>query len=422
MRTLDIKGIKVHIEDEDLAKALEESVAKEKRAAREDVNPSIDAVSERDAEILLKELEEWLAAGRSHVLNQARKELRKQYVGVGDATPAVPFGSRIGAPSPTSSSVSGVVTVPRPPAWLTGVPQVQAATQEIALSNLIEAVTAHLGRVLEEFAAKLAEWVSSVAEGLFQTISDVAGKLAEAHEKLGEKLDELGERLSDLAEKLPAASTLEGEVLPPTEELLAEEGESPTEGTAGLGTEAPAEGAPPEAPAGAEGGPGGETPAGGTEGAEELPAGPPVARGALRSAASQEGPGTLGPEEAAAALFSPQFLAAFARHLSQMTKDVLSTREAKKVEGGPRQVKAQTPFDIAQEFASSILQKAAELQRAGRVEQDLTQPVATAKEPASKGAPGGKGDVPAQIAGAAMDTEVYKHLKAASKSKKGEEK
>jgi hypothetical protein len=417
MKTLEIKGVKVHIDDEDLAKALEESVAGKSEGAKGAVNPSNDVVSEQEAEILLKELEEWLAAGRSHVLNQARKELRKQYVGVvggGDATPAVPFGSRIGAPSPTTSSVSGIVTVPRPPAWLTGVPQVQAATQEIALSNLLEAITAHLGRVLEEFAAKLAEWVSSVAGGLFQTISDVAGKLAEAHEKLGDKLDELGERLSEVVEKLPASAPAEEgpatteelfpaeEATPPAGEELGTEAAPTAEGVEGGAVEVPPEGVSVEE---------------GTEssGEGETPGKPPVR---LPSAAGGSHPAALGEEEAAAALFSPQFLAAFARHLSQMTKDVLSTREAKKVEGGPRQVKAQTPFDIAQEFASSILRKAEEIQRAGKVEPDLTSPVVAAKEPTSKGAPKETDDVAKQVGGAAKDTEVYKHLRAASKSKK----
>lgn len=417
MKTLEIKGIKVHIDDEDLAKALEESVAEKSEAAREAVNPSNDVVSEQDAEILLKELEEWLAAGRSHVLNQARKELRKQYVGVGDAAPSIPFGSRIGAPSPTASSVSGVVTVPRPPAWLTGVPQVQAATQEIAVTNLIEAVTSHLSRVLEEFAAKLAEWVASVAEGLFQTVSDVAGKLAEAHEKLGDKLDELGERLSELVEKLPAAAE-EG---PVAEELF------PTTEESGPAMEAeatlPAEG-------GLEGVEAAPAPAGEGGAPEVLPEGAPVPpeeeqTPKLQSAGAvgSQPPGAFGKEEeAAAALFSPQFLAAFARHLSQMTKEVLSTREARKVESAPRQVKAQTPFDIAQEFASSILRKATELQRGGKVDQDLTSPVVAAKGPESEGAPKEAGDVAKQVSGAAKDTEVYKHLKAASKSRKEEEK
>ena len=417
MKTLEIKGIKVHIDDEDLAKALEESAAEKNEAAREAVNPSDDVVSEQDAEVLLKELEEWLAAGRSHVLNQARKELRKQYVGVGDAAPAVPFGSRIGAPSPTASSVSGVVPVPRPPAWLTGVPQVQAATQEIAVTNLIEAVTSHLSRVLEEFAAKLAEWVASVAEGLFQTISDVAGKLAEAHEKLSDKLDELGERLSELVEKLPAAAE-EG---PVAEELF------PTPEESGPAMEAEATPPPEEGLEGGEATPplaGGE---GALEGSSEGAPVPPeeeVRTPRLQSAgaAGSQPPVALGKEEeAAAALFSPQFLAAFARHLSQMTKEVLSTREAKRVESAPRQVRAQTPFDIAQEFASSILRKAAELQQAGKVAQDLTSPVVAAKEPESEGAPKEAGDVAKQVAGAAKDTEVYKHLKAASKSHKKEE-
>jgi hypothetical protein len=415
MKTLEIKGIKVHIDDGDLAKALEESVAEKKEAAREAVSPSNDVVSEQDAEILLKELEEWLAAGRSHMLNQARKELRKQYVGVGDAAPSVPGGFRVGAPSPTASSVSGVVPVPRPPAWLTGVPQVQAATQEIAITNLIEAVTSHLSRVLEEFAAKLAEWVASVAEGLFQTVSDVAGKLAEAHEKLGDKLDELGERLSELVEKLPAAAE-EG---PVAEELFPTTEES--------GPEMEAEATPPaeEGLEGVEASPSpvgeGGAPEGALVPAEEEEVQTPKLQSA--GAVGSQPPVALGKEEeAAAALFSPQFLAAFARHLSQMTKEVLATREAKKVESAPRQVKAQTPFDIAQELASSMLRKATGLQQAGKVAQDLTSPVVAAKGPESGGAPKEAGDVAKQVSGAAKDTEVYKHLKAASKSRKEEEK
>lgn len=411
MKTLEIKGIKVHIDDEDLAKALEESVAEKGEAAKETVNPSNDVVSEQDAEILLKELEEWLAAGRLHVLNQARKELRKQYVGVGDAAPAVPFGSRVGAPSPTASSVSGVVTVPRPPAWLTGVPQVQAATQEIAITNLIEAVTSHLSRVLEEFAAKLAEWVASVAEGLFQTVSDVAGRLAEAHEKLGDKLDELGERLSELVEKLPAAA---GEGPAGAEELLP----TPEEP---LGATPPAEGELQEGeettPVEAGGAPEGGSPESAPVPPEEVQTPTPK----LQSAGAGS-PSPYPEEGVAAALFSPQFLAAFARHLSQMTKEVLSTREAKRVESAPRQVRAQTPFDIAQEFASSILRKATELQRAGKVELDLTSPVVAAKGPANEGAPKGMGNVAGQVKGAAKDEQVYKHLRAASKSGKEEEK
>jgi phosphosulfolactate synthase (CoM biosynthesis protein A) len=99
MKTLEIKGIKVHIDDEDLAKALEESVAEKSEAAGEAVKPSNDVVSEQEAEILLKELEEWLAAGRSHVLNQARKELRKQYVGVGGCARLLfPSGLGLGRP------------------------------------------------------------------------------------------------------------------------------------------------------------------------------------------------------------------------------------------------------------------------------------------------------------------------------------
>jgi hypothetical protein len=308
--------------------------------------------------------------------------------------------------------------VPRPPAWLTGVPQVQAATQEIALSNLIEAVTSHLSRVLEEFAAKLAEWVASVAEGLFQTVSDVAGKLAEAHEKLGDKLDELGERLSELVEKLPAAAE-EGpvaeELFPPSEEPVEA---TPPAAEEGLGEGLEGEAAPVEeggAPAVPEG-----APAEGTE-TEEVPATRPAK---LRSAVggSSQDLGAWEEEGAAAALFSPQFLAAFARHLSQMTKDVLSTREAKRVESAPRQVKAQTPFDIAQEFASSILRKATEIQQAGKVAENLTSPVAAAKGPANEGAPKEMGNVAEQVKGAAKDTEVYKHLRAASKSRKEEEK
>jgi hypothetical protein len=79
-------------------------------------------------------------------------------------------------------------------------------------------------------------------------------------------------------------------------------------------------------------------------------------------------------------------------------------------------VKAQTPFDIAQQFASSILQKATEFQRAGKVEQNLTAPVTTAKGPESKGAPNEMDDVGKQVRGVEKGGEVYKHLRDASKS------
>jgi hypothetical protein len=374
MKTFEIKGIKVHVEDEEMAKSLIEP------------EPEVD---ERDAEVLLKELEEWLAAGRSQVLNKAQKELRKQFVGAGDSTspysPMLPVGARVGS----TQASSGIVAAPNIPSWLSGVPQAQAAAQQIAIGSLIEAVVGQLGPVLEEFAAKLAEWVSTVAEGLFRTISEVAERMAEAHEKLGEKLTEVSEKLEAVAEKLPEGV---GEAplpealpeMPPVEEVppAAEEAAPPAEGVGG-------EEAPP-----AEGGAG-----------EEAPTPPPAeAEEEAKSIAAPTAPELV--SDVPAALFSPQFLAAFARHLSQMTKEVINA-QTRKAQAEPRAVKPQSALEIADVIASTLRKSQ---QTKGKVETDLTAPVKTAAAPEGEG-----GKVGEQIKGAAKDDAVRKHLEEAEK-------
>jgi hypothetical protein len=371
MKTFEIKGIKVHVEDEEVAKSLVEA----------EPEPEVD---EKDAEVLLKELEEWLAAGRSQVLNKAQKELRKQWVGVGDAAPQVPRGAGVVGPQAAST---GIVAAPNVPSWLSGAPQAQAAAQQIAVGSLIEAVVGQLAPVLEEFAAKLAEWVSTVAEGLFRTISEVAERMAEAHEKLGEKLTEVSEKLETVAEKLPEGV---GEAplpealpeVPPVEEVppAAEETAPPAEGVGG-------EAAPAEAGAG-----------------EEIPT-PPPAEEEEREAKSIAAPTPPAPE-VTSALFSPQFLAAFARHLSQMTKEVIDT-QTRKAQVEPHTAKPQSALEIADVIASTLSKSQ---QTKGKVETDLTAPVKTAAAPEAEGA-----KVPEQIKGAAKDEAVRKHLEEAKK-------
>jgi hypothetical protein len=380
MKTFEIKGIKVHVEDEEMAKSLLESEQKPEPAPE----PEVD---ERDAEVLLKELEEWLAAGRSQVLNKAQKELRKQWVGVGDAAPQVPRGAGVVGPQAAST---GVVAAPNVPSWLSGVPQAQAAAQQIAVGSLIEAIVGQLAPVLEKFAAQLAEWVSTVAEGLFRTISEVAERMAEAQEKLGEKLTEVSERLEAVAEKLPEGAA--GETLFP-EEALPEV--PPVEGVPPAAEEAapPAEGVGEEVVP-AEGGAG-----------EEVPTPPPAeveeeAKSIVAPTAPQPAP------DVPSALFSPQFLAAFARHLSQMTKEVLET-QTRKAQTEPRTVKPQSALEIADVIASALRKSQ---QNKGKVETDLTAPVTTAAAPEGEGA-----KVAEQIKGAAKDEAVRKHLEEAKK-------
>jgi len=377
MKTFEIKGIKVHVEDEEIAKSLLE----QERKPEPEPEPEVD---ERDAEVLLKELEEWLAAGRSQVLNKAQKELRKQWVGVGDAAPQVPRGAGVVGPQAAST---GIVAAPNIPSWLSGVPQAQAAAQQIAIGSLIEAIVGQLGPVLEEFAAKLAEWVSTVAEGLFRTISEVAERMAEAQEKLGEKLVEVSEKLEAVAERLP-----EGVGEAPLPEALpevpavgevppaAEEAAPPAEG---VGEEA----APAEAGA-----------------VEEVPTPPPAE--AEEEAKSIAAPAPQPTPDVTAALFSPQFLAAFARHLSQMTKEVIDT-QTRKAQPEPRAVKPQSALEIADVIASTLRKSQ---QNKGKVETDLTAPVKTAAAPEGEGA-----KVAEQIKGAAKDEAVRKHLEEAKK-------
>jgi len=369
MRTLEVKGIKVHVEDEELEKALAEP------------EPEI---TEEDATLLLKELEEWLTAGRLQVLNKASKELRKQMiVGVGDATPQIPRGA--GAVGPAAAGVSsGVVAAPNLPAWLSGSPQAQAAAQQIAVANMVEALVGQLAPVLEEFAAKLAEWVSSVAEGLFKTISEVAEKMAAAQEKLGEKMGEVVERLESVAEKLPAAEGAPEAVeeLPPLPEEVAP---------------APAEEIP--SPAAEEAAPAGE---GG-----EIPAAPEAPEaGEVAPPPEEETKAMPAAPDVSGALFSPQFLAAFARHLSQMTKNILEAQARKAQTPTETLPKPQSAFEIAEVVASSIRKG----HPIARMERDMTAPVETAKAPKGEGA-----KVAEQIEGAAKDEEVKKHLKEAAK-------
>jgi hypothetical protein len=382
MKTFEVKGIKVHVEDEEMAKSLLES----ERKPEPEPEPEVD---EKDAEVLLKELEEWLAVGRSQVLNKAQKELRKQWVGIGDAAPQVPRGAGVVGPQAAST---GIVAAPNIPSWLSGVPQAQAAAQQIAIGSLIEAVVGQLAPVLEEFAAKLAEWVSTVAEGLFRTISEVAERMAEAHEKLGEKLTEVSEKLEAVAEKLPEGV---GEAplpealpeVPPVEEVppAAEEAAPPAEGVGG--EEAP----PAEAGAG-----------------EEAPTPPPAeAEEEAKSIAAPTAPELV--SDVPAALFSPQFLAAFARHLSQMTKEVLET-QTRKAQTEPQTVKPQSALEIADVIASTFRKSR---QTKGKVETDLTTPVETAAAPESEGA-----KVADQVKGAAKDDTVRKPLEEAGKAAK----
>jgi hypothetical protein len=375
MKTFEIKGLKVHVEDEEIAKSL----------AEPEPEPEVD---EKDAEVLLKELEEWLDAGRLQVLNKAQKELRKQFVGIGDSAPQVPRGAGVAGPQAAST---GIVAAPNIPSWLSGVPQAQAAAQQIAVGSLIEAVVGQLGPVLEEFAAKLAEWVSTVAEGLFRTISDVAERMAEAQEKLGEKLTDVSEKLEAVAEKLPEGV---GEAplpealpeVPPIGEVppaAAEETAPPAEAV-GVGEEA----APPEVGAG-----------------EEVPTPPPEEEREAKSIVAPAPTPTTTPE-VTSALFSPQFLAAFARHLSQMTKEVIDT-QTRKAQAEPRAAKPQSALEIADVIASTLRKSQ---QTKGKVETDLTEPVKTAAAPEAEGA-----KVPEQIKGAAKDEAVRKHLEEAKK-------
>jgi hypothetical protein len=377
MKTFEIKGIKVHVEDEEMAKSILES----ERKPEPEPEPEVD---ERDAEILLKELEEWLAAGRSQVLSKAQKELRKQWVGVGDAAPQVPRGAGVVGPQAAST---GIVAAPNVPSWLSGVPQAQAAAQQIAIGSLIEAIVGQLAPVLEEFAAKLAEWVSTVAEGLFRTISEVAERMAEAQEKLGEKLVEVSEKLEAVVEKLPegAGEPALPEALPEVpavEEVppAAEEAVPPAEG---VGEAVPAEGGA----------------------GEEVPPTPPAeVEEEAKSIAAPTTPQLA--SDIPAALFSPQFLAAFARHLSQMTKEVIET-QTRKSQPEPRAVKPQNALEIADVIASTLRKSQ---QNKGKVETDLTAPVKTAAAPEGKGA-----EVAEQIKGAAKDEAVRKHLEEAKK-------
>jgi hypothetical protein len=356
MKTFEIKGIKVHVEDEELAKSLEP-----------EPEPEVD---EKDAEILLKELEEWLAAGRSQVLNKAQKELRKQWVGVGNTAPQVSPGAGVVGPQAAST---GIVTVPNI-SWLSGVPQAQAAAQQIAIGSLIEAIVGQLSPLLEEFAAKLAEWVSTVAEGLFRTISEVAERMAEAQEKLGEKLADVSEKLEAVAEKLPegAAESPLPEVLPEVPPA-AEEAAPPAEGVAEEAAEVGA--------------------------GEEVPTPPPAEE-------EKKAKSVATTPEVTAALFSPQFLAAFARHLSQMTKEIIDT-QTRKSQGEPAAVKSQSAFEIADLIASTLRKSQ---QTKGKVETDLTAPVKTAAAPEGEGP-----NVAEQIKGAAKDEAVRKHLEEAEK-------
>jgi len=368
MRTFEIKGIKVHVEDEELEKALAEP------------EPEI---TEEDATLLLKELEEWLTAGRLQVLNKASKELRKQFVG-GDAAPAVPRGAGVVGPAAAGVS-SGVVAAPNLPAWLSGSPQAQAAAQQIAVANMVEALVGQLAPVLEEFAAKLAEWVSSVAEGLFKTISEVAEKIAAAQEKLSEKMGEVVERLESVAEKLPAAEGAPEEVveeLPPLPEEVA-----PAEETS-----PPAAEAEEAAPAGE----GGEVPA-----APEAPE-----AGGVAPPPEEETKAMPAASDVSGVLFSPQFLAAFARHLSQMTKNILEAQARKAQTPTETLPKPQSAFEIAEVVASSIRKG----NPIARIKRDMTAPVETARAPEEKGA-----EVAEQIEGAAKDGEVKKPLKEAAK-------
>jgi hypothetical protein len=368
MKTFEIKGIKVHVEDEEMAKSLIEA----------EPEPEVD---EKDAEVLLKELEEWLAAGRSQVLNKAQKELRKQFVGIGDSIPQVPRGAGVVGPQAAST---GIVAAPNIPSWLSGVPQAQAAAQQIAIGSLVEAVVGQLGSVLEEFAAKLAEWVSTVAESLFRTISEVAERMAEAHEKLGEKLAEVSEKLESVAEKLP-----EGAGETPLPEALPEV--PPVEEVPPAAEEAapPAEEAAPEVGAG-----------------EGVPTPPPAEAEEEEEAKSLAAPAPQPTPDVTGVLFSPQFLAAFARHLSQMTKEVIET-QTRKAQPEPRAVKPQSAFEIADVIASTLRKSQ---QTKGKVEVDLTSPVKTAAAPESEGA-----KVAEQIKGAAKDEAVRKHLEEAKK-------
>jgi hypothetical protein len=107
-----------------------------------------------------------------------------------------------------------------------------------------------------------------------------------------------------------------------------------------------------------------------------------------------------------AALFSPQFLAAFARHLSQMTKEVIDT-QTRKAQVEPHTAKPQSALEIADVIASTLRKSQ---QTKGKVETDLTAPVKTAAAPKAEGA-----EVPEQIKGAAKDEAVRKHLEEAKK-------
>jgi gas vesicle protein len=378
MKTFEVKGISVHVEDEGLAKSIAES----------ETAPS--EIDEKDAEVLLKELEEWLASGRSQVLNKAQKELRKQFMNWGDAASpygpqlSVPAGARVGS----TQAASGVVVAPN--VW-TGGPQAQAAAQQIAIGSLVEEIANKLSLVLQDFAAQLAQWVSSVAKGLFDTIENVAERIAEAQRELGDELREVSENLKAVADKLPegtaeAPSSLLPEVseeaLPPVEEEVTEEAPPGPEG-GGVGEVGEVAGSPEE------------------EGASPTPPGPP-------KRPEEEAKAVVAPTpDITTAVFSPQFLAAFARHLSQLTKEVIDA-QTRKANPEPYTVKPQSALEIADVIASSLRKS---VQAKGNVETDLTAPVTTAAPPEGKGV-----EVSEQVKGASKDEAIRAPLKEAKKS------
>jgi hypothetical protein len=149
---------------------------------------------------------------------------------------------------------------------------------------------------------------------------------------------------------------------------------------------------------------GGEAPPAEAGAGEEIPTPPPTE--AEEEAKSIAAPAPQLTPDATAALFSPQFLAAFARHLSQLTKEVIDT-QTRKAQSEPRAVKPQSALEIADVIASTLSKSQ---QTKGKVETDLTAPVKTAAAPEAEGA-----KVPEQIKGAAKDEAVRKHLEEAEK-------
>lgn len=362
MREVKIKGVTIQLPDE-LAKEIDEQPK--------------DEISFEDIEQLLKEIDEWLALGRSKLLKDAEATLRKQLVG-GVMSPeiatAIPRGSGV------TGSVSGVVAAPNVPSWLAGNPQAQQAAAQVAVSSLVESVVNTLQAPLQTFVDNLANLLQSSVRTLVELVDSVATRIAEAQERMVEAAEKLGERLEEIANKLPGEEkevAPEEELLPPPPEVP----EAPEEETMTPTEAAPAEEVPqPELP---------ETP--------ETP----------EEEARQPAAAAIPPSPSAAVL-SPEFLAAFAHQLSQMTKDFMNALTRRPQERETPKVSVQSPFEIADMIASMLTKGGAGKPEVGGVKADMTEPVSTAKAPE-------KGEsVEEQVKDASQDEHVKKPLKEAA--------